>query len=86
MTSNTIKSLRNSLNEILKIDPKATYEFEDCGSGTTALNIIFSKERVKKITIENLDRLQKFDISGDDEGNTVKTRLLDGSKLFICLS
>jgi hypothetical protein len=86
MRANTIKSLSKSLNEILKIDPIATFEFEDCGSGTTVLNIIFSKEGVKKITIEDLDRLEKFDISGDDEGSTVKTRLLDKSKLFICLS
>jgi len=86
MRNNTVKCLCNSLNEVLKIDPKATFEFEDCGSGTTVLNIVFSEKGVKKITNDVLDKFEKLDICGNDEGDTVETRLLDESKLFICLS
>lgn len=84
--SNLVKDFRNSLNEILKIDPNATYEVEDCGSGTISLNIYFSKKSIKHLTLEKLDKLEKFDVSGDDEGDTIKTRLLDGDHLFICLA
>lgn len=87
MIGNSIKKLRDSLNEILKIDPKATFEFEDCGSGTTALNIIISKKSIDKLSMEDLYRLQDdFDICGDDEGKSVKEWLMGGNKLFICLS
>ena len=86
MRNNTVKCLCDSLNEVLKIDHKATFEFEDCGSGTTVLNIVFSEKGVKKITNDILDKFEKLDICGNDEGDTVETRLLDESKLFICLS
>jgi hypothetical protein len=85
--SEPVKNLRNSLNEVLKIDPKAEYEFEDCGSGTNVLNIYFTKKATTTLTIAQLDRLEEeFDVCGDDEGETVETRLIGGHKLFICLS
>jgi hypothetical protein len=85
MNNSTVKHLRDSLNEVLKIDPKAVFEFEDCGSGTYALNILFSGKSAKKLTMEDLDTLEKdFDLCGDDEGESVKERLMGGNKLFIC--
>ena len=87
MEKNTVASLRDTLNEILKIDPRATFEFEDCGSGTNVLNIYFSAKSAKKLTMEDLDRLENdFDLCGDDEGKSVKERLMGENKLFICLS
>lgn len=87
MRNNTVKFLRDSLNEILKVDTKATLEFEDCGSDTNVLNIFISKENIEKLTIEDLGRLEKeFGICGDDEGETVQKRFLNGNRLFICLS
>jgi hypothetical protein len=86
MKTNAVKDLTNSLNEILKIDPKATFQFEDCGSGTNVLNIYLSDESVKKLTIEDLDSLgNDFDLCGDD-GETVEEVLTKKNMLFICLS
>jgi hypothetical protein len=87
MKKNTVAYLRDSLNEVLKIDPKAIFEFEDCGSGTTVLNILFSGKSAKKLTIKDLDRLEKdYDLCGNEEGESVKERLMGENKLFICLS
>ena len=87
MKENTIVYLRDSLNEILKIDSKATFDFEDCGSGTSVLNIYLSNKSTKKLTVEDLDNLEKkFGLCGDDEGESVKERLMGENKLFICLS
>jgi hypothetical protein len=90
MDENTVAYLRNSLNEILEIDPKAIYEFEDCGSGTNVLNIYLSDKSAKKLTMKDLDRLENdFDLCGDEEGETVKERLMRNTgknTLFICLS
>jgi len=87
MKNNTVLYLRDSLNEILKIDPKAIFKFEDDGSGTTSLNIFLSEKSIKKLTVKDLDKLEdNFDLCGTDEGESVKERLLEGNHLFICLS
>ena len=87
MKKNAIVHLRDSLNEILKIDPQAIFEFEDCGSGTSSLNIHLSDKSTKRLTIKDLDRLENdFDLCGDDEGESVKERLMGKNQLFICLS
>jgi hypothetical protein len=84
---NTVAHLRDSLNEILKIDPKSVFEFEDCGSGTCVLNITLSGKSTKKLTIKDLDRLETdFGLCGDEEGESVKERLMGKNTLFICLS
>ena len=88
MRSNTVKTLRDSLNAILTLDPKATFQFEDVGSGTTCLNIFFSHKAIQKITLQDLDRLEALDVSGNDEGETPEERFMGDEKnmLFICLS
>lgn len=86
MTNNTVRYLRDILNEILKIDPDATLQFEDCGSGTNVLNIVISDESASKLSMKDLDNLEKLGLYGDDEGSTVGERLMGRNTLFICLS
>lgn len=86
MTNDTVRYLRDSLNEILRVDPDATFQFEDCGSGTNVLNIVISDESASKLSMEDLDKLKEFNLNGDDEGSTVGERLMGKNTLFICLS
>jgi len=77
MREETVANLKESLEAVLQIDPEARYRFENCGSGTYALNLYISKEAAKSLTHEQLDKLDnEYNVgSNDEEELSVEQRL-----------
>jgi hypothetical protein len=86
MREESVKYFRDILNSILELDSNATFQFENCGSGTNVLNIFFSKKSIKKITMKDLDRLKDLGVYGNDDGMNVSERFMEENNLFIVLS
>lgn len=87
-----VSDLIKSLNAVIEIDPRATFEFENCGSGTNVLNIYISEKAAKKLTHEDINRFKKtYKLYFDDEGDltvTERLRLGESQKpgFFLLLS
>jgi len=85
MKTDKISDLKKSLEAILKIDPEATFEFENCGSGTNVVNVYIAEEAAKKVTEEDVNRLEDDHgvYPADEEGETVMELLsLRGDRGF----
>lgn len=81
-----LENLKKSLDAVLKIDSKATYRFEDCGSGTYVLNITISDEAAKTLTHEQLDKLDAdLGLCNDEEADSIQERLGKHHGFFILL-